>query len=79
MSKKSNRDLLGSRPGTIASQVNAVMTETWKTDTQITEDSGVSFRQARARLYAAVAKGLLQRERIVRYRISPIPRSKNVA
>jgi ribosomal protein L15E len=70
-SKKTQRDNLGSRIGTVASKVNKAVGRTWKNENDIAREAGLTLREARMRLYYAAEQGILQRERLIRYRIPP--------
>jgi len=65
------KDDIGSRVGSIASKVNACLSKDWVTDREIAEKTGLKLRQVRARLYVAAEGGVVQAERLIRYRISP--------
>lgn len=74
--KPSAKDCFGSRIGTIASRVNLALGAGWKTDLEIEAATGIPLRQVRARLYHATKKGLLEHEKVLRYRVKTRVKAK---
>lgn len=64
------RDKFGSRVGTISAKVNGAITSEWKEGKEIAKELGISFTQARARLYHANQEGIVECRRLVQYRLN---------
>lgn len=64
------RDKFGSRVGTISARVNGAITSEWKEGKEIAKELGISFTQARARLYHANQEGIVECRRLVQYRLA---------
>jgi hypothetical protein len=64
------RDKFGSRVGTISAKVNGAITDEWKEGKEIAKELGISFTQARARLYHANQEGIVECRRLVQYRLA---------
>lgn len=68
---KVERDAFNCRKGTLAAQVNGVMTDEWQTDEEISKASKVPMVQTRDRLYFAASKGQFDYRKLIQYRIKP--------
>jgi len=65
------KDSYGSTVGTVRASVNATFSKEWKGDADVAKEAGVTLRQARIRLRKAVGAGILEKQRLIQYRIAP--------
>jgi hypothetical protein len=71
------RDRQGSRKGTVAAKVNAVMRPTWQSIEQITRKvRGATAQQVKMRLHIGHYKGIYEYERIIRFKLKRKAKTK---
>jgi hypothetical protein len=64
-------DSFGSVEGSFSQRVNAVMSDEWKSEADIVNESKLPVKRVRGRLYHAVDIGVFEHRRLFQYRIAP--------
>lgn len=66
------RDSFGCKEGTISAKVNAVLSEEWQDESEISKAAGVTLDEARGRLYYGAEKKIIEYRRRIEYRLIPV-------
>lgn len=64
-------DIYGSRYGSLGFAINRVVTNDWKSETDIAKEAGYPLSRARWALYSGVRRGFFEKRRRFEYRINP--------